>query len=437
VRRALAVCCALAFGLPSTALGAPPAVSASPVSGTAPLAVTLTASGEAHWDFGDGTAGDGAVVQHTYPAGNWTATATVAGESATVAIQAGSVTLGGPHTGRFGKALALRGAVAPAGAGTPVALYRGSRELAVTRTKADGSFRVTLGRLAGPGPYVARTSLAASLPFTVTVRPELSVAFSGSGAVRSPLTLRASLRPAAAGRLRVRVWRGNRLVVDIKRSAAVHVSLSTAHAASYRVDVRSAPSAGYLATRGAAQTTVVDPNLALGATGPSVLALEQRLAAMHYALRGTDGRFADDTYDAVLAFQKIHGLPRTGRVDASLWQRIATASPPAARYPGDHVEVDKARQVLLEVRHGKVVLVVHVSTGATGNTPLGTWHVYRRVTGFDWVLYYPTYFLRGFAIHGYPSVPAYPASHGCVRVPMWIAPKLYELDQQGGTVIVY
>ena len=81
--------------------------------------------------------------------------------------------------------------------------------------------------------------------------------------------------------------------------------------------------------------------------------------------------------------------------------------------------------------------VVHVSTGATGNTPIGRWQVYRKVAGWDWVLWYPMYFLRGFAIHGYPSVPAYPASHGCVRVPMWIAPRLYSENPYGQTVYVY
>jgi lipoprotein-anchoring transpeptidase ErfK/SrfK len=53
------------------------------------------------------------------------------------------------------------------------------------------------------------------------------------------------------------------------------------------------------------------------------------------------------------------------------------------------------------------------------------------------VLWYPMYFLRGFAIHGYPSVPAYPASHGCVRVPMWIAPVLYAGHAYGATITVY
>jgi lipoprotein-anchoring transpeptidase ErfK/SrfK len=93
--------------------------------------------------------------------------------------------------------------------------------------------------------------------------------------------------------------------------------------------------------------------------------------------------------------------------------------------------------VLLVVRDGKVSLVVHVSTGATGNTPLGRFHVYRKVVGWDWVLWYPMYFLGGFAIHGYPSVPAYPASHGCVRVPMWVAPRLFAMNPWGRTVYVY
>ena len=57
--------------------------------------------------------------------------------------------------------------------------------------------------------------------------------------------------------------------------------------------------------------------------------------------------------------------------------------------------------------------------------------------GWDWVLWYPLYFKGGFAIHGYPSVPAYPASHGCVRIPMWIAPSLYGKHGHGTTVIVH
>jgi lipoprotein-anchoring transpeptidase ErfK/SrfK len=107
------------------------------------------------------------------------------------------------------------------------------------------------------------------------------------------------------------------------------------------------------------------------------------------------------------------------------------------RFRGSHIEISKGRQVLMTVRNGRVHQIVHVSTGATGNTPLGSWRVYRKVPGWDWVLWYPMYFLRGFAIHGYPSVPFYPASHGCVRVPMWIAPTLYAQNPHGRLIHIY
>jgi lipoprotein-anchoring transpeptidase ErfK/SrfK len=139
------------------------------------------------------------------------------------------------------------------------------------------------------------------------------------------------------------------------------------------------------------------------------------------------------------------GTTATGRtVQHTLCGRLVAADPhrrrarvPAARFPGDHVEVDKTRQVLFVVRGGKVTLVVPTSTGATGNTPAGEWRVYRKVAGHDWVLYYPSYFLRGFAVHGYPDVPPYPASHGCARIPLWIAQTVYGEMPDGSTVYVY
>ena len=128
--------------------------------------------------------------------------------------------------------------------------------------------------------------------------------------------------------------------------------------------------------------------------------------------------------DAVIAFQKLHGLPPHGcRRHALLGRAAACTGSAAARYPGDHVEVSKGRQVLFLVRDGKVALIVPVSTGATGNTPLGHWRVYSRVPGFNALaMYYSSFFVGAFAIHGYHSVPPYPASHGCVRIPLWVAP---------------
>jgi peptidoglycan hydrolase-like protein with peptidoglycan-binding domain len=203
------------------------------------------------------------------------------------------------------------------------------------------------------------------------------------------------------------------------------------------VVVSAVPRAGWTGLYQVVSPSISAPSLGLGSHGPAVVALERRLGELHYALRGIDGVYGDDDATAVLAFQKVNGLERTGVVSPELWSRLAHAGVPRARAPGDHVEVDKARQVLFLVRGGKVALVVHVSTGATGNTPVGIWHVYSKVPGWSWVLWYPSYFLRGFAIHGYPEVPPYPASHGCVRVPMWIATRLYAQIPYGSAVVVY
>jgi N-acetylmuramoyl-L-alanine amidase len=182
---------------------------------------------------------------------------------------------------------------------------------------------------------------------------------------------------------------------------------------------------------------VAEPRLTLGSRGRSVLVLEQRLAELRYALPRVDADYGLDTYQAVLAFQKVQGLPQTGRVDERVWAALRRAATPRPRYGGTHIEVSKGRQLLYVVRNGRVESIVHVSTGATGNTPLGTWRIYRKTPGWDWVLWYPMYFLRGFAIHGYPDVPPYPASHGCVRVPMWIAPQLYSRFTHGQLVRIY
>jgi peptidoglycan hydrolase-like protein with peptidoglycan-binding domain len=198
------------------------------------------------------------------------------------------------------------------------------------------------------------------------------------------------------------------------------------------------PAAGYLAARRALERIVFAPTLGPGSAGASAYELDRRLHELHYALGRVDGYYGQDDADAVVAFQKLHGLPRTGRVDARFWGELERADIPRARYPGDHVEVSKGRQVLFIVRDGQVALIVPVSTGATGNTPLGHWRVYSRVPGFNAKeMYYSSFFVGGFAIHGYHSVPAYPASHGCVRIPLWVAIRVYSLIDYGTPVFIY
>jgi PKD repeat protein len=440
VRGAIVLLAGLAFAAPATA--APPVVTAaaSPATGVAPLRVTLTASGEAAtyaWDLGDGTAAAGATVAHAYRAGRFTATVTAtnpAGEVAQAQVQIvvaeRTVSLAAPRTAHFGDAATLTGILRPAVRGGRVQIYRASAYVTSARVGPSGRYRARI-LLRSPGPYRVRYGAARSPARTIALSPQLAAGLPAVAPVGGRLTLNPRLVPARAGSVRVRVYRDGRLI----RSRAGRIP--TGAPGAIRVEVTTVPRAGYTRVRQTLTVQIVQPALGLGARGPSVLALERRLAALHYALRGADGVFGQDTYEAVLAFQKVNGLPRTGRVEDWLWRRLARAGIPRAQHGGDYIEVDKTRQVLFVVERGVVTKVVHVSTGATGNTPLGSWHVYRKVPGWDWVLWYPLYFKGGFAIHGYPSVPAYPASHGCVRIPMWIAPTLYGTHGQGTTVIVH
>jgi peptidoglycan hydrolase-like protein with peptidoglycan-binding domain len=446
VRRAAVVLAALTFA--PAAHASPPAVSAqaTPASGAAPLQVTLTVSGDLatyHWDLGDGTSADGALVQHTYAAGRFTArvTATNAlGETsqAAVTVTATGITLRGPGRGGYQQLARFHGKLVPAVKGARIALYRNGTRLKTVRADKDGAFFVR-GRVGTPDArYTARYAGAVSNAVALAVRPGLDTAFQGSGRLGTPLALVVRERPASAGTVSVKVWRGSRLVASRAFSGRLRLRLPTSSAGAYRVRLTLQPAPGYVAAKRVLERIVFAPSLGPGSAGASAFELDRRLHELHYALGRVDGYYGQDDLDAVVAFQKLHGLPRTGRVDARFWLELQRAGIPQARYPGDHIEVSKGRQVLFVVRDGQVAEVVPVSTGATGNTPLGHFRVYSKVPGFNAKeMYYSSFFIGAFAIHGYHSVPAYPASHGCVRIPLWIAPRIYSLVDYGTSVYIY
>jgi PKD repeat protein len=438
-----------ALALAPAAHAVPPAVTAhaSPPSGPAPLQTTLSAGGDAatyHWDLGDGSSADGAVIRHTYAAGRFTArvTATNAiGETAqaTVTVTATGLTLAAPRVGRYQQLLRFHGRLVPAAKGARIGLFRGARRIATARTGRGGRF-VVRGRVGTPDSrYTVRYAGAVSNQVALVVRPRLDTSFSGSGQLGRPLSLLVRSRPAAAGTVTVRVWRGRRLVRHSSFRGRLRIRLATGHAGDYRIGLTLRPSPGYLAVRRTLERIVFVPSLGPGSAGPSAYELDRRLHELHFALGRVDGYYGRDDADAVIAFQKVHGLPRTGYVDARFWRELQRAHVPRARYPhGDHVEVSKGRQVLFLVRSDEVALIVPVSTGATGNTPLGLWHVYSKVPGFNAEeMYYSSFFVGAFAIHGYHSVPAYPASHGCIRIPLWVAVRVYSLIDYGTAVYIY
>jgi peptidoglycan hydrolase-like protein with peptidoglycan-binding domain len=422
----------------------------SGVRGPAPFAVSFTASCAAaayHWDFGDGASADGAAASHTFAAGRFAVTLTVTqpdGSAATerLSIDSLGLSLSARHAGRYGRPILFRGRLVPAEKGR-VQLYRGSRFVGSAPVRAGGSFRLR-PRLVAPGPWQARFQGAASPPVSVLVRPRLVARFDGSGAVGTPLALVARVVPAAAGEVSVRIWKNGTLRVARTYPHGARITLDTTRTAAYRVAVASVPRPGFARAARGFSTRLFLPTLRPGASGPTVARLVSTLASLHYAVRRT-GSFGPELVDSLYAFQKVQGLPRTGVADAATWRALAHPRLAQPRYssPADHLEIDKGHQVLYVVRGGQVALIVPVSTaGIPGHfTPEGRFAIYRKVVGFDpsplGTLYDPMYFTGGYAVHGNPSVPPYPASHGCVRVPMWIAPYLFQTNSYGETVYVY
>ena len=198
----------------------------------------------------------------------------------------------------------------------------------------------------------------------------------------------------------------------------------------------------------------IPPGLGKGSKGEDVKRLEERLATLKYDTGKIDGSFDSTTAFAVMAFQKVHGLPRTGRATDDVVKLLQTAGPPEPMMPtggGNRVEVDLKRQVLFLYQGGALLRILPVSTGngkrycvdgdcATAVTPGGSFRVTRKIKGLRvsrlGKLYNPLYFNGGIAIHGAPSVPAGPASHGCVRIPMATSGWFHDTVSTGTAVYV-
>jgi peptidoglycan hydrolase-like protein with peptidoglycan-binding domain len=179
------------------------------------------------------------------------------------------------------------------------------------------------------------------------------------------------------------------------------------------------------------------PMLHPGSRGPAVRSLQESLARLTYLPHsGVDGIFGMQTWHAVVAFQGWSGLSRDGVVGPRTRSALSHAHPPTPWSRASGFEVHVPQQVLLLVRDGRVQRAVHVSTGAGGRTPLGHFHVYRREP-MSWSLPFHTwmplaqYFSGGYAIHQFAPVPAYPASHGCVRVPDADARTVWQFGANG------
>src|ERR1044071_4738607 len=181
---------------------------------------------------------------------------------------------------------------------------------------------------------------------------------------------------------------------------------------------------------------------------------ERRLSELGYWTGPVDGVIDSTTQLALVTFQKWEGRRITGRLTRAELNAIRSAASPTPRDPGyKHVEVDLDRQVLLLTNdEGAITTILPVSTGSGKHykekrmsglayTPRGRFRIYGKMSGWRrsplGLLYYPNYFSDGLAIHGNPSVPQSPRSHGCVRIPMFAAAEISRQLPIGTIVLIY
>jgi hypothetical protein len=181
-----------------------------------------------------------------------------------------------------------------------------------------------------------------------------------------------------------------------------------------------------------------------GARGLKVLLLQRGLLKLGFATPVT-GYFDGLTANAVNVFRKTNEMGRDGYATTSVYAMVLRGQGAyKLRYPssgthGKHVEFDWSRQVLVLADHGKPYRAYHVSSGKPSTpTVFGSYHFYRKEPGTNsHGMVYSSYFIGGYAIHGYASVPNFAASHGCLRVPIPNAVSIYNWIDIGDPIYTY
>jgi hypothetical protein len=183
------------------------------------------------------------------------------------------------------------------------------------------------------------------------------------------------------------------------------------------------------------------PSLHQGQCGDVVVGFKKAMRKMGYI--ANSGRcFGGKTGRGVLAYRKVNGMTRSARAGKGLVKRaFAGKGEYEVRHPhaGEHVEAPLSKQVLVFAKDDKPFAVYPVSSGKS-STPTVTGHFtfIRQEPGYNaHGMYYSFYFYGGYAVHGYESVPDYPASHGCIRTFIADQPEIYERINFGESIFVF
>jgi hypothetical protein len=261
------------------------------------------------------------------------------------------------------------------------------------------------------------------------------------------VVLRGRVKPAVPGEvLTLYAVRGGKATKTIRRKVGdggrFEFEFKVGKPGGLRLVIKHAASPAQLAFRTQAKRiSVVSWQAGVGQKGVKVLLLQRALLREGYATSVT-GYYDDATARGVLAFRKVNNLGREGYASKPVFARLLRGEGAfKLRYPkaGKHVEFDWSRQVLVLAKGGRPYRTYHTSSGTPATpTVFGTFGFYLQTPGTNsHGMVHSSYFIRGYAIHGYASVPSYPASHGCLRVPIPNALQIFKWIDVGDKIFSY
>lgn len=257
-------------------------------------------------------------------------------------------------------------------------------------------------------------------PFVAGQRVEVSFFLDGKRIKRKTVQLKQGKGGAGAFRAKIRVDEGGKYAVSARHVATAALGGDGTVRKSWKVSF---------------------PGLHQGQCGDVVVGFKKAMRKLGYI--ANDGRcFGGKTARGVLAYRKVNGMSRSYRAGAGLVKSIFSGRGAyRVRHPGagKHVEAPLSKQVLVFADGGKPVAVYPISSGKS-STPTVTGHFefIRTEPGYNsHGMYYSWYFYGGYAVHGYESVPDYPASHGCLRTFIADQPEIYERIEFGEDIFVF
>ena len=264
------------------------------------------------------------------------------------------------------------------------------------------------------------------------------------------VVVRGVVKPYVPGQvLTLYAIRGKKASKQVRRTVGnrgrYEFRFKVGNAGPVRLVVKHRASAGQNAFRTRDETIqVVSWSAGQGERGTKVTLLQRGLVRLGFATPVT-GYFDSLTANGVNAFRKTNGMGRDGYAISSVYAMVLRGDGAyKLRYPksgthGKHVEFDWSRQVLVLADRGKPYRVYHTSSGSPVTpTVFGSYRFYRQDYGTNAKgMVHSSYFIGGYAIHGYSSVPNFPASHGCLRVPIPSALSIFNWIDVGDPIYTY